>query len=123
MSEKVIDLRSRKEKFESLKESGKEKVNAIVNGVRNNMDVIVVASPVVCAVISGTTKVVSSMIRKHSINKDIDFKQRTIYDHSLGRYVELKKPLTSSQSIIIEERRSNGEKLHTILDSMGLLKK
>jgi len=74
------------------------------------------------ALIGGASKLASSMMRKHAVNKEIDFKKRTIYDHSLGRYVELKKPLTSEQSLTIEQRRKNGESLHVILNDMNLLK-
>lgn len=47
----------------------------------------------------------------------------TIYDRSLGRYTELKRPLKAKESLEIERRRKMGESLNSILDDMRLLKK
>lgn len=79
-------------------------------------------TPIIGLVVPGATYLTKQVISNHKANKEIDFKERHIYDRSLGRYVELKKKLTPAQAISIEERRANGEKLNTILDSMGLLK-
>ena len=91
--------------------------------VRSNQDVLLLTIPAVVATTTGVSKVTSKLISAHTVNKEIKYKERTIYDHSLGRYVELKKPLTAAQALTIEERRAAGEKLHVILDSMNLLKK
>ena len=91
--------------------------------VRDNQDVLLLTIPAAVATTTGVCKVTSKLIGAHTVNKEIRYKERTIYDHSLGRYVELKKPLTAAQALTIEERRAAGEKLHTILDSMNLLKK
>lgn len=119
----AVDFRTKEQKRADRKYAIKRKVDDACQWIRMNKDVIILATPIVCTVIGGTTKVASKMIQQHNLNKEIDFKQRTIYDHSLGRYVELRRPLTAAQALTIEERRAQGEKLHTILDSMGLLKR
>ena len=96
--------------------------NGFANFVRSNMDVLIIAVPATVAVVGGVTKVASKAISAYTLNREINFKERTIYDHSLGRYVELKRPLSAAQSLTIEERRANGEKLHMILADMNLLK-
>ena len=122
MKEYTVDCRTFKEKVNAGLEKAKETGKKAVTVMRENTDVIILVMPVVCTVIGGTTKIATKMIQQHNINKEIDFRQRTIYDRSLGRYIELRKPLTTRQAIIIEERRANGERLTSILDSMGLLK-
>lgn len=118
----TIDPRTRKEKVDDFKAKAKGKFNDVVQWIKENKDVICLVGPIVCTVVGGTTRVISKTIQRHTLDKEIDFKQRTIYDRSLGRYVELKRALTPDQALIIEERRSQGEKLSMILDSMGLLK-
>lgn len=67
--------------------------------------------------------VAKKVMNTYNTHAEIKFKERTIYDRSLGRYVELKKPLNARQALEIEERRANGEKLHMILNDMKLLKR
>ena len=122
MEKTIINHRSFKEKVSSLWYKTKRKVKEGTVIVRDNLDIIIPLVPVACTIIGVATKITSKMIQKHNTNKEIDFRQRTIYDRSLGRYVELSRPLTTEQAIIIEERRANGEKLTNILDSMKLLK-
>lgn len=90
--------------------------------IRDNQDILILTVPATVAVVGGVTKVASKALTAHTLNKEISFKEKTIYDHSLGRYVELKRKLTPAQALTIEERRAAGEKLHMILDDMNLLK-
>ena len=122
----VMDFRTNEQKWQEFKQKTGDKVkkgwNTLCREVRNNKDVIILMLPGFIAVTNGVTKVVTKGIQQHTANKELDYRARTIYDHSLGRYVELRKPLTSEQALEIEERRLRGEKLHVILYSMGLLK-
>lgn len=123
MKEYTVDYRTKEQKRIDRKEAVKRGVRNTCQWIKDNKDMIILVTPIVCTVVGGTTKVASKMIQKHNLNKEIKFKQCTIYDHSLGRYVELRKPLTAEQALTIEERRAQGERLHVILDSMGLLKR
>lgn len=114
---------SKKWKRELRKAKAKQKLNDFCEMVRENKDVIIPLIPVVTVVVDRVAKVTTKVIQHHKVSKEIDYKQRTIYDHSLGRYVELKRKLTPEQALTIEERRASGEKLHIILNDMGLLKK
>lgn len=73
-------------------------------------------------VLGAASGVVKKLLKNHAVNKEIKFKETTIYDRSLGRYVRLKKKLTAEQALKIEQRKNNGEKLHLILKDMNLLK-
>lgn len=113
-----IDCRSREQK----RAERRQRFNDFCDDVRRNKEAILVMTPVVVGGLAMITKVASKALNAYSVNKEVDFKQRTIYDRSLGRYVELRRPLTSNEALIIEERRSHGEKLTTILMDLGLLK-
>lgn len=90
--------------------------------VKDHKEELVLAVPLVVSVVGGVAKVTSSTIRNHAVDKEIRFKERTIYDRSLGRYVELRHKLTTKEALEIEERRDSGERLMTILSDMRLLK-
>lgn len=91
--------------------------------IRENPQTAMMALTAAVGVTKGVTKVTSKAISAHQTSKEIRFKERTIYDRSLGRYVELKRKLSPAEALSIEERRANGEKLHVILNDMNLLKK
>ena len=118
-----VDMRSKEQKREDRRQARRQKFNDFCEDMRKNKDIIIVMTPVVIGGLAAVAKVTSKALNAYSVNKDIAFKQRTIYDRSLGRYVELRRPLTSAEALTIEERRLNGEKLTQILDDLGLLKK
>ena len=115
----TVDCRTTKQKLLDVKEGIKRKTKQGLEFIKENPGSI----PIICTAIGGVTRVTSKAISSRATTKEIEFRQRTIYDRSLGRYVELKRPLTTRQAIEIEERRASGEKLHMILDSMNLLKR
>lgn len=120
---KAMDFRTKEQKRADRKNAIRQSWNNFASFVRDNSDVLIIVVPAVAATVGGVCKVTSKAIASHTLNKEIAFKERTIYDHSLGRYVELKRPLTAAQSLTIEERKAGGEKLHMILNDMGLLKR
>lgn len=97
----IVDFQ-KEQRRRDRKQAIKNTLNGIAGFIRENQDVLLLTIPAAV--------------------EEIRFKERTIYDHSLGRYVELKKKLTAEQALTIEERRAAGEKLHVILDDMKLLK-
>ena len=117
----IVDFKKEARRRER-KEAIKSKWNEFAWWFRQNQDILIIAIPAGVAVVGGATKVASKAIKTHNLNKEIKFKETTIYDHSLGRYVQLKHKLTPAQALTIEERRANGEKLHMILEDMKLLK-
>lgn len=114
--EKELKRRQRNEKL-------KQAWDTTATFVRDNQDVLLFTVPAAVTVIGGGSRLISKMIAKNMQERDIRFKETTIYDRSLGRYVTLKRPLKASESLEIERRRGNGEKLHAILNDMKLLKR
>ena len=75
------------------------------------------------ALFTGATKVVKG-INKHVTAKQEQYnKERFIYDHSLGAYLETKRKLTRQDVVKINDiRRRTGKKLSEVLADMNLLK-
>lgn len=120
MSTYVVDERSTKEKVKDWKDRQVQNLKNGLKWVKENPEFGI---PVVLVTVKGATKIVSGATRAYTENKLIRFRQRTIYDRSMGRYIELRRPLTDTEALIIEERRQNGERLMPILQSMKLLKR
>lgn len=114
--EKEMKKRERKEKLV-------QGWNSFTRFIRDNHDVLVFVVPSAVAVFSGGTRLLSKGIARHTLEREIKFKESTIYDRSMGRYVELKRPLTTSEALEIERRKKNGEGLNNILYDMKLVKR
>lgn len=113
--QKEAKKREMKQKFQTM-------VNDGLSWVNRNKENIAIVTAVGIPVAKGGVKLISKAMVNHKLNKEIDFKERHIYDRSLGRYTELKHKLSKKEALEIERRKNGGEKLNIILDSMGLLK-
>lgn len=118
-----LDLRTKEQKKFERQMWLRRSWDTTANFVRTNLDVLAVLTPVATVVIGGGTKIISKAIANHTANKVLRDKECSVYDRSLGRYAYLKRPMTASQALTFEERRANGEKVNTILEDMGLLRK
>ena len=114
----TVDERTFKEKMNAFVEKGKDKVRDGCRFIKDNPASV----PIICAGIAGGSKIISKSISAYSTKKQMDLQMRRIYDRSLGRYIELKRPLSTREAIELEARRMNGENITMILDSMGLVK-
>lgn len=118
----VVDERTFKERANDWKNRQKDNLSRAWYWTVDNKEVLIALAPAAIAVVAGSSKIVSSTIRNHAVNKEIRYHERTIYDRSLGRYVELRRKLSNSEALLIEERRNRGEGLMAILQDMHLLK-
>lgn len=82
-------------------------------------ETVVALTPVV---VTGGTIIAKVIGKRVNLQKEQTLKDRFVYDTSLGHYWELKKKLTNSQWVEIENRRRAGESLGNILAQMGVLK-
>ncbi len=98
------------------------KLNDISCWVKNNKEAIAIVAPAICVGAKGIVYIGKQVSRNRILNKERRLKELFVYDHSLGKYLELKKPLKSYQMKTILSRRENGEHLSTILYDMNLLK-
>lgn len=103
------------------KEKKKKMVNDGIKFFRENQDVIIMVTPVALFVIGKSFSILSKALSAYKLDREIHFKEHTIYDRSLGRYVTLKKKITTDQALEIESRKQAGEKLNTILKDMKLI--
>lgn len=112
----------RKNKIRKFKEKVKEKFYRTIYWINDNKEFLIVIIPAALTVFKGTTKVFRSVSRHIELSKEKKMKENFIYDRSLGRYVELRRPLKNSDMKTILERKDNGEKLSNILMDMNLIK-
>lgn len=80
---------------------------------------IVVFGPVI---ISGVVEVIKITTKKHNVNEEKRLKDNYIYDRSQGHYYELRRKLKSSEWLLIDQRKREGESLGQILQDMRVLK-
>lgn len=62
--------------------------------IRDNKELAIIGIPAAVAITKGITNAIGKTVSANSTKREIRFKECTIYDRSLGRYVELKRPLT-----------------------------
>lgn len=103
------------------KENAKRKAQAVVQWCSENKELAIAMIPVGIMTLRGAGKLVNSVDRKIDLKKEQDLQNLYIYDHSLGMYHKLRRPLKASEKIEIDRRRAEGESKIQILSSMGLL--
>ena len=120
----VVNVKSfeRKCKREQFKRKVKEKIQYTIYWINDNKELLIVVVPAVCVVLKGGFKMIKSVSRNIALAQEKHIKDMRVYDRSLGKYIELKRPLKNSDMQIILERRENGEKLSNILMDLNLIK-
>lgn len=106
-------------KLREIFDEAKMKANEIGRWVADNKEIVIVAVPAGVAIIKLAYIGVSKAIRHHD---EKVLKDRRIYDRSIGRYLTLRRPLTSSEQLELTRRKENGENTALILNDMGLLR-
>ena len=104
-----------------VKWNAKRKFDSTVKWCEENKELAIAMIPVGIAVVRTVGKTVSSIDRKIDMKKEQDLQELYVYDHSLGMYHKLRRPLRPSEKIEIDRRRQDGESKIQILSSMGLL--
>lgn len=123
MSETInINEFKKEQKKRERKERFNKKLNDTAKWVGNNKEALAVIIPVVGVSIKGGAKIIKSLSRNAALKQERYLKENFIYDRSLGRHLELRKPLSHEQMKSILERKENGEKLASILQKMNLLR-
>ncbi len=97
------------------------KAIAVGNWVSRNKEVTIALIPVGLVAIRGIGNTIRSMDRKIDMEKAQKLQDLYVYDHSLGMYHKLKRPMKPSEKIELDRRRNEGESKIQILASMGLL--
>ena len=120
----IIDLKDleKEKRRNERKQEFERKVREVGQWVSNNKDVLLITLPVAGVVLKNGTKLVKGIHRSSILRQEKNMKERMIFDRSLGKYLELKRPLKNADMKAILARRDNGEKLSSILLDMNLLK-
>ena len=97
----------------------KAKFNNAMNWCKENKETLIVVVPAAVAGITGLCKLGGKIVDSHSEHAHQNL---TCYDRSLGHYWQLKRELSNSEWVAIEQRRKNGERLADILSELKVLK-
>ena len=114
---------------ESTKDKIKLKKEAIVNKAKaikedacqwisDNKGFVIIMTPIV---VSFVGKVINNSLKQKNIQEQERLKENYCYDHKLGMYWELNRPMSNYERLIFEERKSNGDSAGQILHDLQLL--
>ena len=71
----------------------------------------------------GCVKIGKNIAKNQAMKSEQYWKDTHIYDHSTGRYVELRRKLKSSEyAKVIDRKETTGKSISVVLSEMGLLK-
>lgn len=120
----VIDVKDfeKRCKRENFKRKVKNSIHKTFVWIVDNKEFLVIAIPAVATVVKGTSKIVTKISNNIAIAQEKKIKSMRVYDRSLGKYIELNRPLKNSDMKVILERRDEGERLSNILMDMNLVK-
>lgn len=109
-------------KWSRVKRKVINRINGTLEWINQNKEALVIIVPVAVAAFNGGSKIVRGILNNVALAQEKRLKELKIYDRSMGRYIDLKRPLRQSDMKIILERKENGEKLSNILMDLNLLK-
>ena len=115
----TVEELKKKSKAAEMREKVKAKLDGVKEWVVNNPEYAV---PLIMSIIPVGKKVVSGMHRNNTLKKEQELKDLYCYDRSLGHYWKLRRKLTSDEWQEVNRRKTHGEKLGDILQSMKVLK-
>ena len=104
-----------------IRYKAQKKFNDTVKWCEDNKELAIALIPVGLLAMRSIGNTVKSIDRKIDLKKQEDLQELYVYDHSLGVYHKLRRPLKPSEKIEIDRRRQNGESKVQILASMGVL--
>lgn len=114
----LIDITEDLKKAER-KAKWKKRLNSAKTWVYENRQTLMIAVPAVATAIGGVIKVAG---RRANIVAEERNKDRRCYDARLGHYWQLRRKLSNSEWLTIDQRMARGERLSDILDDLGVLK-
>lgn len=106
-------------KFQRLKREARAKIDNFGEWFGRNKEAILILTPVV---IGGATTLVKVVGKRINLHKQEAVKNLYCYDRSLGHYWALRRELTNSEWLKIDQRKKQGERLSDILAELRVLK-
>lgn len=119
IEQKKVEMSFKRDNF---KRDAKKTFWTVTYWLKDNYDVLLLVVPAGLGAIKCGSKIINGISRNIALAQEKRIKDLRIYDRSLGKYIELKRPLKQSDMKTIFERRENGEKLSSILMDLRLMK-
>ncbi len=104
-----------------VKWNAEKKFNDTRKWCEEHTELALAMIPIAVVVVKGVGRTIASIDRKIDLVKEQELQELYIYDHSLGMYHKLRRPLKPNEKIEIDRRRQAGESKIQILSDMGLL--
>ena len=114
-----MDKLLRKVKIERFKRRAKAKAREIKDYIVENKYYVLAMAGIMA---STATVAIKTAGKNHKIRVEQKRRDTMFYDHSLGKWIQLKRKLTRKESMEVIKRRENGEKIGKIFSDMNLIK-
>lgn len=104
----------------NVQETSRKVVGSVKRWAGENPQAV---ATIVVGVAATGMKVAKNASKKNVIRQEQHWRDTHIYDHSLGRYVELRRKLKSDEyAKVLHRKETSGKSLSVVLDEMGFLK-
>lgn len=100
-----------------------QKAKATLNWCSNNKELTIAFLTAAGVAIRAGSKTAASISRKIDDKKEADRRDLEIYDHSIGKWQKLRRPMKYDETLEFDKRKREGESTVQILDDMGLLRR
>lgn len=107
-----------KQKFNDFKLKAKWRLNRLEDWVVEHPEMVLGAA---VAVIPGVVKVSKNISRARVESLEQKRRDTDWYDPAVGKHITTRRKLTPAEIAEVAERNANGERVSTILYSMGLI--
>ena len=123
-----------KEKYENIKADWaikwygfkwnfSRKFKATIDWCSNNKELTIAFLAAFGVAVRTVGKTASIISRQIDAQREEKHHQLEIYDHSIGKWQELRRPMKYEETVEFAQRKRNGESTVGILDDMGLLRR
>lgn len=110
-------------KLWSIRYKAQVKARQTIQWASEHQELALALIPAGVAIGKGLTNLGRSIEHNIALDKEQEFKEKHVYDHSLGMYHELRRKPNAKERAELSSRIANGEKKVDVLADMGLLKK
>lgn len=121
----IIDFNKEAKKVRK-KEERKERHKKLLKWIQANPELAALAFSTASGIIVFSVKsgisITKGIIKSRNLKKEEGLKNLYCYDRSLGHYWSLRRELSNSEWLAIDERKKNGERLADILNDLKVLK-
>lgn len=106
-----------------LKWNLERKTKATLDWCSNNKELTIAFLTAAGIAVREGVKMANSVSRRIDAKQEERHKELEIYDHSIGKWQELRRPMKLNETIEFDRRKQNGESTVQILNDMGLLRR